>query len=199
MLSRILKDRIQKKYGSKIKYPKDCYGLAEHIKSECKCIVSASTLKRAFGFTPGTEYLRPATKDAIANYLSYDDWDKLQDDLLGKKVSRKPVIEHLPASDIPTGQVVLVSFGKNAFIKLLALGQRRFAVMDCCKVKLEAHYEIEFKELKKDYPLLVSFTKPSGTRVAEVVLGEITGVTEIELLNKIKQEERIKYNSLATK
>jgi len=199
MLSRILKDRIQKKYGAKIKYPKDCYGLAEHIKSECKCVISASTLKRAFGFTQGTEYLRPATKDAIANYLGYDDWNKLQDDLLGKKISRKPVIELLSASDISIGQVLVVSFGKNAFIKLLALGQRRFAVMDCCKVKAETNCQVEFREIRKDYPLLISLTKPSGTKIAEIVLGELTGVTEVELLNKIKQDERIKYNSLATK
>jgi hypothetical protein len=198
MLSRVLKEKIQKKYGAKIKYPKDCYGLAEHIKSECKCVVSASTLKRAFGFTQGTEYLRPATKDALAAYLGMDDWNKLQDDLLGRKVSRKPIIEQLQSSELKQGQVVLVMFGKVSFIKIQHCGEGMYKVIDQCKSKVETGDEVFFSQIKLDYPLLVSMKK-AGARMRDVILGELTGVTEIELLHKVKLDERLKLNSHAAK
>jgi len=199
MLSRILKDRIQKKYGHKIKYPKDCCGLSEHIRSVCKCYISPSTLKRLFGFVEGTETLRPTTKDAIANYLNFESWIQLQDNLIGRKVSRKPVVERLNTSDVETGQVIRVAFGRMSFVKMLAVSKKRFLVLEQCKTRVDLEDELEFSEIKLDYPLLVTLIKRSGTKVKDIVLGELTGVTEIELLNKIKQDERIKYNSLATK
>jgi hypothetical protein len=50
MLTESIKKQIEVKYGHAIRYPKDCENLAIHITSEIKSNISASTLKRLFGF-----------------------------------------------------------------------------------------------------------------------------------------------------
>ena len=68
------KEDIQKKYGQKILYSKDCQNLLLHLQAKTNREVSITTLKRFFGvikspFTPG-KY----TLDTFANYLNYEKW-----------------------------------------------------------------------------------------------------------------------------
>jgi len=194
MLSRILKERIQKKYGNKkIKFPKDCYGLAEQMQ------LSPSTIKRLFGFVDGTEALRPATKDAIATYLGFDTWDELQNNILGRKIKREPVVEYLDSSNLPVGQIIKIMFGKVSYLKLLCLGDKKFMVLEQLKLKVDVKDELQFDEIKLDYPLLVLTVKKKDKKLRDVLLGELTGATEIQLLQKVKHDERFKSNSLALK
>lgn len=188
MLSKIIKDRIRSKYKHTIRYPKDCTGLSAHMQSICKTKVSASTLKRLFGFIEGTETLRAATKDCIAIYLGFKTWEELQDDILGRKTKRVPVITALEVSSLSSNQVVKLRFGRISFIKLLYKGKNKFAVLEQANTKINVEDEFELTEVKLDYPLLITSVKKKGVQVRELLLGELTGVTEIELITKTKKE-----------
>ena len=60
-----------------MRYPKDCEALASIISSVCNERVSASTLKRLYGFVKGVEQPRQFTLDLIAQYIDFPDWDAL--------------------------------------------------------------------------------------------------------------------------
>lgn len=68
------KEDIQKKYGQKVLYAKDCQNLLLHLQAKTNREVSITTLKRFFGiinspFAPG-KY----TLDTFAIYLNYEKW-----------------------------------------------------------------------------------------------------------------------------
>ena len=70
MLSEIIKQKIEERFGKAVRYPKDCEALALVISQDCNERVSASTVKRLYGFVSGVEQPRRFTLDLIAqNYI----------------------------------------------------------------------------------------------------------------------------------
>jgi N-acetylneuraminic acid mutarotase len=74
MLNDVFRNQIEQVYGQKIRYPKDCEGLAEAIASKTNQRISPSTLKRLFGFVKTSSRPSPFTLDTLAGYLGYSDW-----------------------------------------------------------------------------------------------------------------------------
>ncbi len=77
MLPESIKKQIEVKYGHAIRYPKDCENLAIHITSEIKSNISASTLKRLFGFVKSESKPNKYTLDTIARFLGAENWEIL--------------------------------------------------------------------------------------------------------------------------
>jgi hypothetical protein len=77
MLSKIIKDMLEEKFGQPVRYPKDCEALAAEISTTCKQRISASTIKRLYGFVQNIEQPRLYTLDVISNYLGYSYWENL--------------------------------------------------------------------------------------------------------------------------
>jgi hypothetical protein len=72
-----IKQLIENRFGRKILYSKDCEALAVSIKRACNESISATTLKRMFGFAKNIEKPRLYTLDVIAIYLDFVDWSSL--------------------------------------------------------------------------------------------------------------------------
>jgi len=74
MLTNVIKNKIENKYGMPIRYSKDCEGLSNNIHKVCLERISTTTLKRLFGFAKSIEQPRLFTLDVIAVYIGYTDW-----------------------------------------------------------------------------------------------------------------------------
>lgn len=81
MLPESIKKQIEVKYGHEIRYPKDCENLALHITDELKTNISASTLKRLFGFVKSESKPNKYTLDIIARFLDAENWEILNSQL----------------------------------------------------------------------------------------------------------------------
>lgn len=76
-----IKQRIEDRFGQKIRYSKDCENLAIHISSTCQESISPTTLKRLFGFAQPIANPRAYTLDVLANYLGWSSWEALEKEL----------------------------------------------------------------------------------------------------------------------
>jgi len=74
VLTDLLKDEIQNKFGQKILYAADCQVLSEQIYNSTQRQVSVSTLKRFFGIIKSTFDPSKYTLDTLAIYLQFDSW-----------------------------------------------------------------------------------------------------------------------------
>ena len=81
MIDSFILRKLEAKYGSAIRYSKDCEALAVSINKTCNQQVSVTTLKRLLGFAKSIENPRLYTLDAIAIYLGYTNWNTLQKDI----------------------------------------------------------------------------------------------------------------------
>ena len=77
MIPANIKLLIENRFGRKILYSKDCEALAISIRKSCNESISATTLKRIFGFAKNIERPRLFTLDVLANYLNIADWGSL--------------------------------------------------------------------------------------------------------------------------
>lgn len=75
MITKTIKERIESRFGKKIRYPKDCYSLANEIAKVCNEQISPATLMRLFGLTKNNSHPRLFTLDVIAQYCGYSTWE----------------------------------------------------------------------------------------------------------------------------
>lgn len=91
MIPANIKILIENRFGRKIVYSKDCEALSVSIKRVCNKPISATTLKRIFGFAKNIDRPRLYTLDTIANYLNFADWGSLLN-VTSNSQNRLPVL-----------------------------------------------------------------------------------------------------------
>ena len=69
-----LLEQIEKQLGREMKTPKDFDFLAEQIFVETKQKISASTLKRIWGYIDPYKSIRETTLDLLAQFAGYDNF-----------------------------------------------------------------------------------------------------------------------------
>ena len=184
MISEAVKKLIEKQYGKgSIRYPKDCDALAGDISTKCQCKISSSTIKRLYGFNKlNSESPRVFTLDIIANYIGYPSYDDL---LAGFKhePEKKDCIEILMPSKLKRKEKYVVSFGKLSSVLIEYKGMNRFTVLKQEGTELVEGDTIIITKIERHLPLFVQSTENS---LSEIILGKITGVTEIKRITTKK-------------
>ncbi|MBR5038166.1 MAG: hypothetical protein IKX65_05540 [Prevotella sp.] len=70
-----LRKRVEETFGQEIKMPKDFDNLSQRINGDTKTYISATTLKRMWGYLSEPVTPRKATLDVLAQYVGFKDWD----------------------------------------------------------------------------------------------------------------------------
>lgn len=186
MLSPVIRNKIEQKFGSPIRYPKDCDSLANSISKECRCKISGSTLKRLFGLIKGTEKPRLWTLDLLANYLKYKSWEELMNHLTDNKPAASQKIESVISKNLSPGCVYLIAFGKNTSIIIEYSGKNLFEVIGQERTILQESDVVCIEKIQLHLPLLVKSIQRGRIVLDSVLIGNVTGTTSIKLLNKNK-------------
>ena len=184
MLSLLIKKKIETKYGAPIRYPKDCDALAVAIGKSCKCQISGSTIKRLFGLIKGTETPRMWTLDLIAFYLDYESWDGLVNEITENNSNSPQKIEIILSKGLKKGRSFKVAFGKKIVISIEYTGKGQFLLAETSKTPLKTLDVLEIEKIQLHHPLLIKKVKRNDEIMEGLVLGSITGVTEIAELEE---------------
>lgn len=199
MLSKVIKEKIEGRYRQKIRYARQCDSLAAHISEVCKCPISASTLKRLWGFIKKERETRPRewTLDLLSQYCGYETWSDLQHELAGNIQKKKNRIESVNCALLKPGTTLQVRFGRFVFIELYCEGKGYFLVTGANKATLCINDRVEIENIKLDRPVLIRKLIRNGTTSTDLIIGDLTGVTEItsnESSDKIKSSNGILTN-----
>lgn len=180
MISKVIREEIEKKFGREVRYPVDCESLELSIKECCGEKISASTLKRLFGFIKGKFQPRLYTLDVISKYIGYKNWDDYLDVLSGNNNSASPVIEELKASDLKTGEEVEFGFEPDVRVTLKYIGKTEFNVTSCDNCKLMIGDTLSIPMLSLHHPLRISNHFRGGEKLGTSLVAEISGITFIK-------------------
>jgi hypothetical protein len=152
---------LEQKYGRRIRYHKDCDGLALAIKSLVGEPVSASTLKRFFGFIKNAGSPSLYTLDIISRFLDQPDWDSLQ-----KKISEDNELffsdssqDFLRSKEIMNGSEIELGCSENQKIVLHCMGNCMFRVLECMEFSLVKNDMLEIYMFGVSFPLFVHSIK----------------------------------------
>lgn len=198
MLSLSVKKMIELKYGTPIRYAKDADLLAVAISKECKCKISGSTLKRLFGLIGGAETPRMWTLDIIALYLDHESWDSLMDHITGNSKSIVDKIEVVHSKGLKKGKLYKISFGKRSCVTIEHIGRGSFVVLEEKALPINKLDIIEVEKMQLHIPLVIKQIKRGDEILDKIMIGKVTGVTDITELNesyKIVSSDKIHINS----
>ena len=183
MVSKHIKAEIERKLGREIRYPLDCEALAIDISLKCCERVSASTLKRFFGFVPGTEP-RTYTLDVLAKYIGYKNWDDYLDTLAGKNESSEFVnLNELIIANLQIGERYMFCYEPMRKVVFEYVGNSLCRIEESVNSKLHVGDLIHVTSITLEYPLLISSVERKGVPIGALTVGKVSGITRIQKIN----------------
>jgi hypothetical protein len=97
-------EKIEKRFGRPIRYSKDCEALSISIARACHERISATTLKRLFGFARKIEAPRRYTLDVLAIYAGYANWDAAT----RQHENREEIKDNKPGRNTAENEIILL-------------------------------------------------------------------------------------------
>jgi len=178
-----LLDKVEEKYGRSINTTTDFEALSVTIEREIGEFVSASTLKRMWGYVSLQPSPRVATLDVLARYTgaaSFSDFCK--------KLKQDPSFESsffttrfVVSDDLEPGVVVSIGWAPNRLVKLQYLGDYKYRVLSSENSKLQKDDEFCASQFMMGYPLFVDRILRNGAYTPSYVAGKMNGLNYLEL------------------
>lgn len=186
MLSKIIKEKIEEKFGQSVRYAKDCEVLANDIYKHTNQNISGSTIKRLFGLIKGIQEPRLYTMDLVANYLGYSTYDELINEF-NIQTDNSSAFESIGELSVTTIEIgTCIKFGYEPFRELTIQyqGNSLFQVLSSQNSKLKKHDVIRLNQMVLHYPLFITEVFRENRMLGKYIAGKISGITFIEELVK---------------
>ena len=180
MLSTAIKNKVEDKYGSKIKYPVECDALAQDVSRVTGRSISSSTIKRLWGFIEGATTARSYTLDTVAEYCgssSFDDLIKSFDPNMDKS---KTELTKLTAAELDNDAILEFRIGESENVQIQRDENQLFTVVSCNCESLDVGQTISFSETEVGFPLFIKCHGQGST--ASLILGKLSGVTALKII-----------------
>jgi hypothetical protein len=176
-----IKVLIEEKTGRKIRYPKDCDALAKEISMTVGNRISASTIKRLFGFNSAGGSPSMYTLDIVSQYLGFIDWDDLQRNLEAEEDSHflSDDLTLLRSSEIEAGTILEIGYAKRRRLELLCLGNNSYQVLHSEKAEIRKNDLLEIFLIWERLPLDISSVSRLGKNLGAFILEKKNGIDYI--------------------
>jgi hypothetical protein len=184
MLSKIIRERIEQKFGQEIRYSKDCEVLANEISNHTTKKISASTVKRLFGLAKGIDEPRLYTMDVLASYLGYKNYDDLLIEFSSASSSEFEIIDEIKTNELKINTELALNYEPNRSLKMRYLGENRFELIEVLHSKLKLNDILIVGHIVRNYPLFVSNVIRQEKNLGSYTAAKISGVTSIKILNQ---------------
>lgn len=179
MLSKLIRQKIEEKFGHPLRYSKQCDALATHINEVCRLTISPSTLRRLLGFVKNKAQPRDYSLDILAAYVGHKSWPHLLATLDGNREKPEKAIEKLSTSQVKKGQKVLIAYEPGKQIETERTGSG-FVVVSTNDKKLQLNDEVDFRVIELHYPLTFTSVVREGKNIGRVQVATVSGVTAIQ-------------------
>lgn len=179
-ISYLLKE-VENKYGSRVATSADFDHLSNAILESTHNMISASTLKRLWGYVSLSPMPRSATLDILTQYLGFKDFRTFCDDLIKRNIVESGFFssKYLAVSDLIPGQSVQIGWAPNRMVMLSYLGNFEFEVVESVNSKLEQGDRFELSSIMVGYPLYIPRIMRNGNFTPSYIAGRNTGITSL--------------------
>lgn len=158
--------------------------LSGEIQGRLKETLSASTLKRLWGYVDGYASVRPSTLDILARFVGFPDWETFVSDYCeveSVQSSHRVVSKSLYTKDLNAGNQVEIAWNPNRRCMLKYLGNSLFEVVTSENAKLKPGDRFLCQRFTMNQPLYVELLTQDGNTEL-FVMGNKGGLTEVRPL-----------------
>lgn len=176
-----LKNLVEQHYGKALSTTTDFEEYSLYVARQVGARVSASTLKRMWGYVSDKHKPRKYTLDILARCIGHDDfaafvaWLKTSSRYNSSFFSANQLI----SNELNVGDIVEVGWSPNRLVILSYLGDSRYRVIESMNSKMHAGDEFITGCFIKGQPLYLPFIQRNGERTPPFVAGRNGGLTII--------------------
>ncbi len=175
-----LRSQVETYVDRRIVTPADYDYLSRAIREQVRQSVSATTLKRIWGYIrdTGDEYMPGRyTMCALARFIGFRDYEDFVDAYNSGKVQSLAYRgETVMSADLPQGAVIEVCWAPGRRIHLTALGGNTFRVLEAVNAKIIANDVVECASFTQNAPLYFNRVLRHGEAPMSYVAGSRSGI-----------------------
>ncbi|MBR4802057.1 MAG: hypothetical protein IK041_04530 [Bacteroidales bacterium] len=179
-----LLESVAKKWNKRIATPKDFELLSEEISSKSSESISASTLKRIWGYDNYKSSPSIRMLDVLAKYAGSDSFRSFCNGLKKNPafVSGFLTTGYIESSELEKGNHIQVGWNPNRLVELEFLGDSRYKVVSNCNSKLREGDEFELSAFIQGFPMYISHILRNGEKTSMYAAGIKDGLTLVQRL-----------------
>ncbi|MBR5176755.1 MAG: hypothetical protein IKW89_12620 [Bacteroidales bacterium] len=177
--------QVEQKFAHRLSTTTDYELLSFVIEREMGELVSASTLKRLWGYVSYSSTPRIATLDTLSRYVGQKDFKSFRLALKdsGEIVSTFFTTKTIEVSDLEEGARLLLGWAPNRLIRLKFLGGTTFEVESVENAKLRPGDRFDASEFILGAPLfLATIRRSDGTNTPPYVAAKAEGLNVLEVM-----------------
>ena len=181
-----LKAAVEKKYGRGVHTSTDFESLSVNIEQSINEFVSASTLKRIWGYVNNRPAPRIATLDILSRYAGARSFEIFRNNLLSNPATESAFFtsRQVETGSLTPGDRITIGWNPNRLVNLEYLGESSFKVLDSQNASLRPGDEFLATQFMMGQPLFLGRILRDGTRTPSYVAGKKDGLTLLEILRK---------------
>lgn len=175
-----LKQQIEESVGRKMKTSNDFTFLSGAIWERTHENLSASTLKRLWGYVDGPDRTRNSTLEILTKFLGFKDWDTFLEHISNDNGSNQVTNQHIKTDDLSVGDIISVSWKPNRRCTFRYLGDYRFIVEHAENSKLKVGDTFRCGLFILGEPLYMNNLVQGNEPPVAFVVGNKDGLCELE-------------------
>jgi hypothetical protein len=186
MIPEILRQKIEIKFGKKIKYQKDCKALAAGIEKLCNEKISYLTIERCFGLITYSSSPSNYTIDLLARYVGISDWRTFIGLNKNRIYDYFENIDTIISSNLTKGQLIYLTYYPDRKLKLQYEGDLHFKVIELSECNLMVGDMLHILRLEVNFPFVCEYVLRNGAKIGKFVGGKegeaVSNILSLELV-----------------
>jgi hypothetical protein len=181
-----LRSEVERTYGRGIHTSTDFESLSVIIERDTGEFVSASTLKRIWGYVSSHPVPRISTLDTLSRYIGKGSFDDLRQFLQDNASNPSSFFtsKFVSADTLSPEDEVTIGWNPNRLVILTYLGENRFRVRSSENSKLKAGDEFSVSQFMLGQPLIIDRIFRDGEFTPSYAAGRKQGLNQLEINRK---------------
>lgn len=178
-----LKTYVEQKFGRKPHSTNDFDELTLAINRKVEDGISASTLKRIWGYVADKRKMRHYTLNTLAQYIGYSDFDTFVNYLKTSTKYNSSFFNamQIHSNELKAGQHLQIGWSPNRLLTLEYLGDSEYEVQEAENSKLMKGDRFVTGCFIMEQPLYLPFIERNGEHTTPFVAGRNGGLTVINI------------------
>ena len=179
----ILKENIERAFGHRIKSPLEFDALRESIFKRTGVLLSATTLKRFWGYITDQKNLRRSSLDVLSRYAGWSGWESLKAGMPNSEIESGPIhTRHINvAEDMKSGETLEISWLPDRTIRIKYHDDGFFEITNAENTRLKAGDLFRCSLICEGQPLYAEHLIRDGKDLGVYLCGRKNGIKIIKI------------------
>lgn len=176
--------KVEHKYGRRLSTSTDFEALSVVIDREIGELVSASTLKRLWGYVSLKPTPRQSTLDILARFLGERSFQGFCKQLKDSPEYQSTFFSSkaVPSSCLKPGQTLEIGWNPDRLVYLKYIGNEEFYVNESCNSQLNKGDRFYVTAFMLGYPLYIPRILRDGEFTPSYIAGTVDGLSRLEVI-----------------